>query len=65
MDKEVYYQKMVDEIVAFRIEVNEVMGKWKLSQNRPLADRRQIIENLKSTNIPESLEVAEMIENIL
>ena len=62
MDKEVYYQKMVDEIVAFRIEVNEVMGKWKLSQNRPLADRRQIIENLKSTNIPESLEVAEMIE---
>lgn len=59
---EEYYQKMVNEIVAFRIEVEEVHGKWKLSQNRPFADRKKIIENLLNSGNRESEVVARMIE---
>ena len=59
---EEYYQKMVNEIVAFRIEVEEVYGKWKLSQNRPVADRKKIIENLVNSGNRESEVVARMIE---
>lgn len=59
---EEYYQKMVNEIVAFGIEVEEVYGKWKLSQNRPVADRKKIIENLVNSGNRESEVVARMIE---
>jgi|YelNatPaOPRAMG01_1025707.scaffolds.fasta_scaffold11462_4 transcriptional regulator len=61
-DREDYYQKMVNEIIAFRIEVEEVYGKWKLSQNRPVADRKKIIENLANSGNRESEVVAKMIE---
>ncbi|MGH7076989.1 MAG: FMN-binding negative transcriptional regulator [Acetobacteraceae bacterium] len=34
-------------IVGFRIEIARLEGKWKMSQNRPLADREGVIGGLR------------------
>ena len=40
-------RQMLDFIVSFRIEVDDVQAKFKLSQNRPAADRRGVISALE------------------
>ena len=35
-----YFEKMVRAIVGFRIEIDRIEGKWKLSQNQP-AERQE------------------------
>ena len=39
--------QMLDFIVSFRIEVDDVQAKFKLSQNRAAADRRGVISALE------------------
>jgi transcriptional regulator len=34
-------------IIGFRLAIDRLEGKWKLSQNRPAADRRGVIEGLR------------------
>ncbi|WP_337860678.1 FMN-binding negative transcriptional regulator [Ferroplasma sp.] len=46
-DKRDYYAKMVLQIVAFRIKINKITCKYKLSQNRP-EDMENIIINLQN-----------------
>ncbi len=61
-DREPYYEKMVDEIVGFRLDVSDIKCKMKLSQNRPMADRYRVIENLKKENSSDADMVAAMME---
>ena len=61
-DIEQYYEKMVDEIDGFRLEVQDIICKMKLSQNRPVADRYKVIENLKKEKSSEADIVASMME---
>jgi transcriptional regulator len=44
-----YRARMLSEIVGFEIPVEKVEAKFKLSQNRPRADQRRIIQSLKSS----------------
>ena len=37
-------------IVGFQIEIATIEGKWKVSQNRPEADRRGVADGLTQTN---------------
>ncbi len=62
-EKELYYEKMIDEIVGFRLEVQDIMCKMKLSQNRPVADRHKVIENLKKEKGNDAEMVAAMMEH--
>jgi transcriptional regulator len=55
-----YQAQMLSAIVGFEIEVTRISGKFKLSQNRPAADRPRIIEAL-SAGGPEERAVAEMM----
>jgi transcriptional regulator len=48
--KEEYYKKMIPQIVAFRLECETVDGKFKLSQNHPIEDRRQVVEELAASD---------------
>ena len=41
--------KMLAAIVGFEIAISRVEAKFKLSQNRPLADRRNVIEALEGS----------------
>ena len=53
------------DIVAFEMPVDRLEGKFKLSQDRPPADREGAIEGLQATGDPESLEVARLMTEIL
>jgi transcriptional regulator len=39
--------ELTRQIVAFRIPITRIEGKWKLSQNHPLARRKQVIAGLR------------------
>jgi transcriptional regulator len=47
-------EAMLSGIVAFRFHVDALAGKFKLSQNRPAADRRRVIESLDADPLPDS-----------
>jgi transcriptional regulator len=45
-----YKAAMLNAIIGIEININEIQGKYKLSQNRPEQDQRQITDKLKSTD---------------
>jgi transcriptional regulator len=55
-----YQAQMLSAIVGFEVEIARISGKFKLSQNRPAADRPRIIEALSGGGAGERA-VAEMM----
>lgn len=55
---------MLDRIVAFEIEVTELHGKFKLSQNRSAEDRRRVIEKLAGSASASEAELARLMEDL-
>lgn len=43
-----FIQSQIKGIVGIEIEIAEISGKWKVSQNRPVADRVGVAEGLES-----------------
>ena len=41
-----YRDSLLEHIVAFEIEVTDLQGQFKLSQNKPLAERERIMQSL-------------------
>lgn len=58
---EAYLATMLNGIVGFEIEVRRLEGKFKLSQNRPAADRPRIIAALERRDDEGSREVAALM----
>lgn len=58
---ESYVQSMLKGIVGVEIAVNRLEGKFKLSQNRPVADRPHIIAALDARGDPESAAIADLM----
>ena len=58
---EPYVQSMLNGIVGIEIAVSRLEGKFKLSQNRPAADRPRIIAALDRRDDPESQAVARLM----
>jgi transcriptional regulator len=56
-----YIDKMLSLIVGFEFSITALSGKWKVSQNRPQADRAGVIGNLRSADDADSNEIAEML----
>jgi transcriptional regulator len=54
-----FVSSMVNGIVGVEIRVQRLEGKWKLSQNRPPADRASVIEGLRARGDTDSRAVAE------
>ncbi len=59
-----FIEGMLKGIVGFEIELTRVEGKWKLSQNRPAADRDGTIAGLRQRSDPASLSVAAAMERL-
>lgn len=55
--------KLLEMIVGFEIEVQEIQGKFKLSQNRPSEDQRSVINQLSQS--PLTHEVAKLMKEVL
>jgi transcriptional regulator len=58
---EPYVQSMLNGIVGIEIAVSRLEGKFKLSQNRPAADRPRIIAALERRDDPYSQAVAQLM----
>jgi transcriptional regulator len=44
---------MLNGIIGFELTITRLEGKWKMSQNRPAADRAGVIEGLREDGRPE------------
>ncbi len=58
-------RRLLRAIVGFEIDIQEVQGKRKLNQNRPIADQRGVIERLRQGGSANGLAVAELMEENL
>jgi transcriptional regulator len=43
------------------IEIAQISGKWKVSQNRSLADRRGVADGLEATPGAQAAEMAQLV----
>jgi transcriptional regulator len=55
-----YVQAMLKGIVGFSMRITKLEGKWKMSQNRPPADREGTAEGLRATGRPDVAELIRM-----
>jgi transcriptional regulator len=60
---ESYIQSMLRGIVGFDIAVTRLEGKYKLSQNRPAAERPRVIAALERQKDADSLAVAQLMRD--
>jgi transcriptional regulator len=60
-----FIERQLHAIVGIEIPVHKLMGKWKVSQNRGLADREGVVKGLRESNDAEALVMAEWVENTL
>ncbi len=44
---------MLRGIVGFAVPISRLEGKWKMSQNRPAADRAGVVDGLHAEQRPE------------
>jgi transcriptional regulator len=50
-------------IVGFKININKIEGKAKLSQNHPAARQELIIEQLESSDDQNNVRIAQLMKN--
>lgn len=54
-----FMETMLGNIVGIEVPVSRLIGKWKLGQNRTLADRQGVMSGLRGTGDPGAIEVAD------
>ena len=59
-----YIQNMMRGIVAFKIPIERMEGKFKLSQNRPIGDRGRVMWSLKNSVSQEDQELGKWMEKL-
>jgi Transcriptional regulator len=60
-----YVEKLLGAIVGVEIPVTKLIGKWKLSQNRSVADRQGVIAGLERDGGEAQADVAALIKTTL
>ncbi len=56
-----YRDQMISRIVGIEIPLSKIQGKWKVNQNRPLADRLGVVAGLQSRATEEARAMAELV----
>jgi transcriptional regulator len=57
-----FVDRMLRQIVAFRIPISRLEGKWKLNQNRPAEQQQRVIDVLSRRADENSRAIAELME---
>jgi transcriptional regulator len=60
-----FLDRMLAQIVGFRIEVETIEGKWKLNQNHPAERRRKVVRALRERGDENAVAVADLIQAML
>jgi transcriptional regulator len=64
-DATTFAQRMLAQIVGFRIEIEKIEGKWKLNQNHPVERRQKVIAALLQQGDENSRSIAAMMQQTL
>jgi len=57
-----YVQTMLRAIVGIELELTSLSGKWKVTQNRPAADRAGVVDGLKRVGDDAAMALAAQVE---
>jgi transcriptional regulator len=57
-----FVERLLGQIVGFRIEIEKIEGKWKLNQNHPVERRRKVIRTLRERGDENSQAVAALMQ---
>jgi len=60
-----FVDKLAKAVVAFRIEITRLEGKWKLNQNQPLERRERVVAALQKRTDENSQAIAELMTSNL
>jgi transcriptional regulator len=60
-----FVERMMEQIVGFRIQIEKIEGKFKLSQNQPVERRTKVIRALERHADENSLAVAKLMRRTL
>ena len=61
-----FAERMLAQIVGFRIEIDKIEGKWKLNQNQPVERREKVVRALQeSRNDENAAAVAALMRQML
>jgi transcriptional regulator len=58
-----YMDRMMQAIVGLRIEIDQIEGKWKLSQNQPMDRRMRVVESLEKQGDFNSMSIADIMRS--
>ena len=56
-----FIEAQIKGIIGLEIEIAEISGKWKVSQNRPVADRAGVAEGLDANGDAPAVEMANLV----
>src|SRR5262245_22133343 len=59
-----FLERMLKQIIAFRITITRVEGKWKLSQNRPAEQRQRVVNVLSQRPDENSQAIAQLMSGV-
>lgn len=60
-----YIDHLLDAIVGFRIEIEDLQGKWKLNQNHDATRRLKVAQALRAAGGEDHVEIANLIDETL
>ena len=60
-----FVERLLAQIVGFRIEVEKIEGKWKLNQNHPAERRKKVVRALRERTDENAQAVAAMMQAML
>jgi transcriptional regulator len=60
-----FAERMLGQIVGFRIEVEKIEGKWKLNQNHPLERRKKVVRALQQRDDENAQAIAALMQAAL
>ena len=57
-----FVDRLLTQIVGFRIEIERIEGKWKLNQNHPVERRRKVVRALQQRDDENAQAIAAMMQ---
>ena len=60
-----FSERLLTQIVGFRIEIERIEGKWKLNQNHPPERQQKVVDALRLRTDENSLAIAELMHQRL
>ena len=60
-----FVERMLGQIVGFRIEVEKIEGKWKLNQNHPVERRKKVVRALRERDDDNARAIAALMQAML